>query len=663
LLALAVAALLVASGILLLRALRRFGEDARVQALTTDVTGVRRALKGVLLVLALGCAFVAAAQPQYGRGSRTVPATNLDVVLALDFSKSMYARDVAPSRIERAKIEIGRLITDLPGARFAAVAFAGEPMAFPLTSDGSAVAQFFRQLQPNDMPVGGTAIGRALAAGRELLARDASSRKHRRVLVLVTDGEDLEGDPVSVAESLAREEISVHVVQIGGRTPEPIPDVDAEGNSKGFRVDEAGQPLTTALSAEGEATLARIAEVGRGDIVRSDAGSTGISEVADKLRRMMTEELSERVETVYADVYYYPLGLAVLLLLVEAFIGDVKRRRRSAAGSLTTLVLALTFAGVMSGCDAADRVFVRNSPVVDDAIAALQANSPEQAAELLQSYLSTGKCEAGEIGAPEAVTHKPDAAFDLGLALFALAERLGPKFGAEGANGGASPPGAAGGEPRTQQVACALRILRAVALAASVPAEVRAQARYLAGNLEFLREAYQEALAEYDEALRLAPALATVQPENPLGALGQDIAHNRALALRRLDEQQKQKQKQDEQKQGDEPKSEDQQDESDKQKPDEQQKDEDKPGEQKDEPKPDEPKPDEPKDPDEKQAQKEPDPAPQEAGQQDPNKAPEPSSAAQDERVLDLLEQAPTVQQEQAKRAATAPLRRRMVDK
>jgi hypothetical protein len=339
----------------------------------------------------------------------------------------------------------------------------------------------------------------------------------------------------------------------------------------------------------------------------------------------------------------------------------------------------------MSGCDAADRVFVRNSPVVDDAIAALQANSPEQAAELLQSYLSTGKCEAGEIGAPEAVTHKPDAAFDLGLALFALAERLGPKFGAEGANGGASPPGvagagssasppsgvvpappgagtsppgAAGGEERTQQVACALRILRAVALAASVPVEVRAQARYLAGNLEFLREAYQEALAEYDEALRLAPALATVQQENPLGALGQDIAHNRALALRRLDEQQKQKQKQDEQKQGDEPKSEDQQDESDKKKPDEQQKDEDKPGEQKDEP-----KPDEQKDPKEKQAQKEPDPAPQDAGQQDPSEAPEPSAAAQDERVLDLLEQAPTVQQEQAKRAATAPLRRRMIDK
>src|SRR6187402_2269864 len=200
-LALLVALALIVGGVLLSRSVKRFGDEALVHGLLTANPRGRRALKGVLLVLAVALSFLALAQPQYGRGTRLIPATNLDVVLVLDFSKSMYARDIAPSRTLRAKDEVSKLIADLPGARFGAVAFAGQPMAFPLTSDGAAIAQFFRQLSPNDKPVGGTAIARALAQARDLLARDPLSKKHERVLVLVTDGEDLEGDPVAIAEA------------------------------------------------------------------------------------------------------------------------------------------------------------------------------------------------------------------------------------------------------------------------------------------------------------------------------------------------------------------------------------------------------------------------------------------------------------------------------
>jgi Ca-activated chloride channel family protein len=121
-------------------------------------------------------AFVALARPKFGSGTKIVPATNLDVIVVLDYSKSMYARDIVPSRIARAKAEVARLIRDLPGARFGAVAFAGEPMSFPLTSDGAAIAQFFRQLEPNDMPVGGTATARALER-RARSSRAIRSRK------------------------------------------------------------------------------------------------------------------------------------------------------------------------------------------------------------------------------------------------------------------------------------------------------------------------------------------------------------------------------------------------------------------------------------------------------------------------------------------------------
>jgi Ca-activated chloride channel family protein len=319
-LALLVAIALIAGGVLLSRSVKRFGDEALVRGLLTANASGRRTLKGVLLVIAVLLSFLALAQPQYGRGTRLIPATNLDVVIVLDYSKSMYAKDIAPSRILRAKSEVSRLIQDLPGARFAAVAFAGEPIAFPLTSDGAAIAQFFRQLSPNDMPVGGTAIARALEAGRELLERDPKSKQHRRVMLLVTDGEDLEGDPVAVAESAKNSDITIDVVQIGGRTPEPIPDVNESGQTHGYRTDEQGKPLTTELSAEGEAQLSKIASSTGGVIVQSARGETGITEISRRLGRLVTEELSEKVETVYADVYMYPLGLALLLVLVETFV-------------------------------------------------------------------------------------------------------------------------------------------------------------------------------------------------------------------------------------------------------------------------------------------------------------------------------------------------------
>jgi Ca-activated chloride channel family protein len=316
------------AGALVLASIRRarathvFGDPKLVSRLETFDAAGRRATKNVILVVALVLAFLALARPQWGRGTKVVPATNLDVVLVLDYSKSMYARDVAPSRIARAKAEVGRLVRDLPGARFGAVAFAGEPIPFPLTSDGAAIAQFFRQLEPNDMPIGGTAIARALEKARELYARDPRTKDHVKVIVLVTDGEDLEGDPVSVAKSAAAEKVRIDVVQIGGRAPEPVPDVGPDGKVRGMRRDDDGSPLTTELSAEGEAQLAEIAKATGGAIVRAERGQTGIDEIARGLRKMMREDLAEHVETAFDEEYAIPLGIALVLLVLEGVIPE-----------------------------------------------------------------------------------------------------------------------------------------------------------------------------------------------------------------------------------------------------------------------------------------------------------------------------------------------------
>jgi Ca-activated chloride channel family protein len=322
------------AGVRQARATTSFGEPGLLSKLVTfDSTG-RRAVKSVLLVAAMLLVFVALARPKFGSGTKIVPATNLDVVIVLDYSKSMYARDIVPSRIARAKAEVARLIQDLPGARFGAVAFAGEPMSFPLTSDGPAIAQFFRQLDPNDMPVGGTATAKALERGREVFARDPKSKDHVRVMVLVTDGEDLEGDPVSVADNCQREGTRIDVVQIGGRAPEVIPDVGADGKISGVRRDDEGKPLTTQLSSEGESQLARVAQVTGGTIVRAEHGDTGIDQIARALKKMMREELSEKVETVYAEEYAWPLGLAVLLLVAEALLGEAPTRSKARRGPM-----------------------------------------------------------------------------------------------------------------------------------------------------------------------------------------------------------------------------------------------------------------------------------------------------------------------------------------
>lgn len=672
LVALGVGGLLVLGALRGVGALSRFGDRKVVEALLTARVGTRRALKGGLAVVALAACFVALGQPQYGWGTRRIPATNLDVIVVLDYSKSMYARDVTPSRIERAKSEVARLIAELPGARFGAVAFAGEPLSFPLTVDGGAIAQFFRQLSPHDMPIGGTAIARALEAGRSLLERDPRAGKHRKIMLLVTDGEDLEGDPVESARTAKSAGIAVSVVQIGGRTPEPIPNVDENGLDRGgLRRGRDGKPLTTSLSAEGEQQLAQIAELTGGHVVQSTAGSTGIDEVTRLLRAMMTEELSERVETVYADVYAYPLGLALLLLLVEAFLPEVRRRRRvrAAGASAATIVLLALF-----GCDdnRLDPLFERHSPVVDEAIAALGSSDAGAAEAQLTGYLGTGPCQEGQIGASAALAERPQATFDLGLTLFRMGERYGGRFGEAP---GEQADDAAQLSARSLEVACALSVVQSITDRRSVPLPLRAQASYLAGNLEFLRHEYAAAVASYDAALLLTPGSAA-GPESATGvsdaaaAVGRDAAHNRALALRREAEEEP-PEPPDAGPPGDgggSPSEDPPPDAGGGSQDPEDQEDEDGDGDDGSDDGPSEPTPQDQEQPgddsSERDSSDEPQPEspPSEPAAPEPPAAPEVGSRGQDEKILDQLERAPTVQQ-QAARAHRGRMRRGVEDK
>ena len=339
---------LIVLGIMLLgdlnrrKAAKKLGEAALVDGLITFDAGPRRAIKGALRVLAVVLAILAVARPRYGRGTKIIPAADVSAVVALDLSKSMYAQDVLPSRLERARSDVSRMITDLPQIRWGAVAFAGEAIGYPPTSDVGETAQFLRAHEPYEMP-GGTAIAKALeVARRQLVPQEATTeedapkdkppRRSKRVIVLVTDGEDLEGDPVEVARDCKDDGIVIHVVMVGARAPQPIPDVDPEtGVAHGYVRDESGQLVTTELSPQAEDQLKSIATETQGIFVRAEDGTTGVAKIESALKSMIASEGGERVETLYADQYAWPLGGALLLLIVDAFLGEAPRRRRRVA--------------------------------------------------------------------------------------------------------------------------------------------------------------------------------------------------------------------------------------------------------------------------------------------------------------------------------------------
>jgi Ca-activated chloride channel family protein len=317
------------------RSLSRFASGAAGAQMIVGRSAGLRAARALCLLLGLSLAVVALARPQYGSRSRMLKKRGVDVVVVLDFSKSMLARDVRPSRIERAKAELTAFVSELGGDRIGMVAFAGETMEFPLTVDYAAATLFFRDLMPDDMPVGGTAIGRALTATKRLLERSNPrqaegdpEQKRAKVVILLTDGEDHEGDPVAAAKELAGIGAKVFVVAVGSRTGEPIPTYAEDGTWTGYVHDDSGNPVLSRLTDEGEAQLRKIAEVSSGRYFEARRGGVGMAEIRAEMQRMEQTELKARRVTVHEERYALVLLLAFLLIVLESLLPEAWPLRR-----------------------------------------------------------------------------------------------------------------------------------------------------------------------------------------------------------------------------------------------------------------------------------------------------------------------------------------------
>jgi Ca-activated chloride channel family protein len=320
------------------RATEMFGKSATVEPLIAGRAQWWRATRALVMTIGFALTIIALAGPQYGSRTQVLRKRGIDIVIALDFSKSMLARDVHPSRIKRAKAELERLLAELDGDRVGLVAFAGDAMAFPMTVDYSAVRLFLRDLGPMDMPVGGTAIGKALIASQRLI--ESSDQQPRgdeggpaprsRVVILLTDGEDHEGDPISAAEALKASGIKVYAVGIGSATGEPIPTYAPDGTLTGHLKDYEGRLIMTSLSPENEEILKRVVSITDGVYVRAEEGTVGMTEIRAELAKLQASERKARRVTVHENRFALALLPAFLLFVLEGLLPEawVVRRRR-----------------------------------------------------------------------------------------------------------------------------------------------------------------------------------------------------------------------------------------------------------------------------------------------------------------------------------------------
>ncbi|GAC1603498.1 MAG: hypothetical protein NVS4B10_16110 [Myxococcales bacterium] len=326
--ALLVGALAIGRAIQRQRAAVAFLPAARRQRVLRGVGLAQGTLRGSLLGSGLALLCVAAAGPQCGERTEIIKRSGVDLVIALDASTSMLARDVRPSRLERAKLEIAALLDQLKGDRVGIVVFAGEAFVqCPLTVDYSAAKLFLRAVDPQTMPQQGTAVAAALAEAKRVL--DGGGRPGAgKAVVLVSDGEDQEGASREAARELADAGVRLFAVPVGGETGEPIPLLDARGNVVGYKKDKEGHAVLTRADP---AALGELAAAGGGSLLRGQGGDLGLARLVPELDRMQRGELESRLTVRYDDRYPLFAWPAFALLALGAALGEgpLQRRRRA----------------------------------------------------------------------------------------------------------------------------------------------------------------------------------------------------------------------------------------------------------------------------------------------------------------------------------------------
>ncbi|MGA1875870.1 MAG: vWA domain-containing protein [bacterium] len=306
------------------RALKKFGNVGLLTKLSSAAFGFKRYYqKYTLFLLALSFLILALARPQWGAKMQTIKRKGLDLLIALDTSQSMLAEDIKPNRIERAKYEVGHFIDKLQGDRIGIICFAGTSFVqCPLTLDYAAAKIFLKAIDTHIIPKGGTAIGEAIHKARSTFIKE--ERKHK-VLILLTDGEDHQSNPLEAATEAAREGIRIYTIGLGSAIGEPIPLKDEHDFHAGYLKDRQGNIVMSKLD---QTTLEQIASLADGKYYHASTGEMELDKVFQEIAFMEKKELHSKKYVQYEERFHYFLLPALFLLFLEFFLGDLSRGKK-----------------------------------------------------------------------------------------------------------------------------------------------------------------------------------------------------------------------------------------------------------------------------------------------------------------------------------------------
>jgi Ca-activated chloride channel family protein len=279
---------------------------------------VRRALKNLLLTIAVAGVGLALARPQWGETAEVSRALGEDILFLLDCSRSMLATDVHPSRLGRAKYAILDFVQRHGSGRVGLVAFSGQAfLQCPLTFDYDAFRESLTAVDEKTIPVAGTDIGRALDEGYRAMEKN----DRRKLMVLVTDGEDLEKTGVSLARDLGQKGIVVFAVGVGTATGSPIQVVNEQGVTELVR-DTDGSVVQSRLD---EATLTAIAQATHGTYQSLGPLGEGLARVRRQVESSRSYSDSSKLRKLGVDRFHVPVGLVTMLLILESLIGTRRK--------------------------------------------------------------------------------------------------------------------------------------------------------------------------------------------------------------------------------------------------------------------------------------------------------------------------------------------------
>ncbi|MGL4293437.1 MAG: vWA domain-containing protein [Bacteroidales bacterium] len=299
------------------RALKAYGNPELLLSLMPDVSASKPRWKFIIQLTALSLLVFTIAGPQFGSKLETVKKQGVEIMIALDISNSMLARDIAPNRLEKAKQMLSRLVDQLQNDKVGLIVFAGDAYTqLPITSDYVSAKMFLSSINPKMVSSQGTSIGAAINLAVRSFTPNESSDK---AIVVITDGENHEGNAVEAAQVAFEKGIRVNVIGIGQPQGAPVP--DESGNPNSFRKDREGNVVVTRLN---ETMAKEIAAAGHGIYVRADNTNSALKALTDDVKSMNKTELESRVYSDYDDRFQDIAWIVLVLLFLDVFILDRK---------------------------------------------------------------------------------------------------------------------------------------------------------------------------------------------------------------------------------------------------------------------------------------------------------------------------------------------------